>query len=944
MNVVGKANSLRYLFYTTNQLADHFGSLCTDETPTYGPRWHPGNNIYNTSDGNDSYSEFVQLKSTMGPPITNQNDFFPNNAGNLNTTNTTYVYSIRAIAGLLHWFAVEAGLINNIVVKNSFEGGQVNVQPPGLLGTSSYPSGVSFMGLLNEPFTVAVTSVNQTFGGYVQHFNQWQKIATNGSVAGTYSLPSWSTTVTGNHTYKAKFNKEFNITLATGRSVEGVDGGTYRVNYGNPVSTWSGTFTENVSAPIHVEAIAPNNNWFFINWSDGSSQNPRDFVPGDHSNIRAIFKQRLASSSQIATATNNQRKICYLNGKHHMIYESGGEIWYTTSVDGGTWGAEFRISDGGGNNRHASLAINKNANFTGTLLGVVWESNGGQILIRRLEASNMTWSTQEVINPENLVYDTTPNLTIEQNIETVVWKRQSDFDPYNNGLNIWVNDLAGNTSFTTLIPGTNSYSQHPSTAEYPYMNAPNGIIGLAWSQQGWICYQTLTYDFNEQGMNFGDIEWISPLDGYALNDFPSLTFDMSSSYRPVVAWQAFEFDYSTRYVILQRRKETTGWGTFTQFVPKEDDYLNPSITRAPSGSNLYMTWQNESQNIFISRFINNWWSGSSAISQQGSNPTLGYDNTFESKLRILYASGSSSPYTIATTNSGVYGDAGTDDPTGGSVTNGSLRTKSLDIRIGEVLHTVRVKKLTLNGQGNTRRLALTRFADSLAIRSESDAREFLSLDSVRIPLNTTLNIELRVKSRLVDSAAAGSNGKLQLSLQAFDANTGALLATIHMDTLTNTRRNGRNKTVTLNLAPFAGRDIRFTVQSKILSGSNIRWTSFVIYEDSTSNGNGSFNAGDFVETQLPSTYTLHPNFPNPFNPSTTLNYDLPEPANVSLVVYDVLGRKVIELVNGTKEAGYHSTNWNAKDVASGVYFTRFMATDVGGNVKLSKINKLVLMK
>jgi hypothetical protein len=50
------------------------------------------------------------------------------------------------------------------------------------------------------------------------------------------------------------------------------------------------------------------------------------------------------------------------------------------------------------------------------------------------------------------------------------------------------------------------------------------------------------------------------------------------------------------------------------------------------------------------------------------------------------------------------------------------------------------------------------------------------------------------------------------------------------------------------------------------------------------------------------------------------------------------------LENGMKEAGYHSTTWNASDVASGVYFARFTTTDAGGNVRLSKVSKLLLTK
>lgn len=63
-----------------------------------------------------------------------------------------------------------------------------------------------------------------------------------------------------------------------------------------------------------------------------------------------------------------------------------------------------------------------------------------------------------------------------------------------------------------------------------------------------------------------------------------------------------------------------------------------------------------------------------------------------------------------------------------------------------------------------------------------------------------------------------------------------------------------------------------------------------------------------------------------------------------LIVYDVLGREVAQLVNGTYEVGYHSTTWDATGVASGVYFAHFTAKDGSGNIRLNKVNKLLLTK
>ncbi len=90
--------------------------------------------------------------------------------------------------------------------------------------------------------------------------------------------------------------------------------------------------------------------------------------------------------------------------------------------------------------------------------------------------------------------------------------------------------------------------------------------------------------------------------------------------------------------------------------------------------------------------------------------------------------------------------------------------------------------------------------------------------------------------------------------------------------------------------------------------------------------------------ELPTTYSLSQNYPNPFNPSTTIKFAIPHSGNVSLVVYDILGRKVTTLVNGELNAGYHSINFNADNLASGVYFYRLKA----GN--FISVKKLMLLK
>ena len=95
----------------------------------------------------------------------------------------------------------------------------------------------------------------------------------------------------------------------------------------------------------------------------------------------------------------------------------------------------------------------------------------------------------------------------------------------------------------------------------------------------------------------------------------------------------------------------------------------------------------------------------------------------------------------------------------------------------------------------------------------------------------------------------------------------------------------------------------------------------------------SFSAGLLpVKTELTDSY------PNPFNPTTSINYGLQKDGYVEIMVYDASGRLVEELVNQNQTAGYHSMPWNASNQASGMYFAKMVAGSV------VETQKLVLLK
>lgn len=71
---------------------------------------------------------------------------------------------------------------------------------------------------------------------------------------------------------------------------------------------------------------------------------------------------------------------------------------------------------------------------------------------------------------------------------------------------------------------------------------------------------------------------------------------------------------------------------------------------------------------------------------------------------------------------------------------------------------------------------------------------------------------------------------------------------------------------------------------------------------------------------IPTVFKLYHNYPNPFNPSTLIKFDIAKASNVRLFVYDILGREVVKLVDENMKAGSYEFTWDAIDFASGSYF------------------------
>ncbi|MCB0723574.1 MAG: choice-of-anchor B family protein [Ignavibacteriae bacterium] len=183
-------------------------------------------------------------------------------------------------------------------------------------------------------------------------------------------------------------------------------------------------------------------------------------------------------------------------------------------------------------------------------------------------------------------------------------------------------------------------------------------------------------------------------------------------------------------------------------------------------------------------------------------------------------------------------------------------------------------------------------------------------------------------------SSSGSNITYKFRAQKFGGTAFRLL---------NSNGNGNDTSITFTKSYLdsLARDFGLNGDSLLVTCKAYAYNGF----DSLSTGNSLIlniktnTVGiNLISSEIPGEFKLENNYPNPFNPETTIKYQLPKSALVMIKLYDITGREVSTLVNQQHEAGYYDFKFNASFLASGVYFYRIQAGD------FTDIKRMMLVK
>ncbi len=751
--------------------------------------------------------------------------------------------------------------------------------------------------------------------------NNQQQIENN--FAKTYTITSVAETDAGAK-YEANLRKIYNVHISEKSEFDGT------VTVQNVASTVEGN-SVSISAPASKTVNGRTYN--FAGWEQNANG---VFTPTDNQtySFPALYKMVNKSGYPMTFSKNNKRKVIKDNSGHlHLVYESMDHIWYEKSINNGQ---SWEIQNGGKplsflDGRNPSIDYFFHSSTGKNVIAIAY--NDFQDVKLKIFVDGIMKKDLVVMHYSSYSADDySPSVTCPGDANIMVFV--SDYGiAYRRGVYEVFQDNFTWKNADMVYLNEPSLEYHKNLAVASIISGTTLTSHLVWQEQASysskIKYMNLSGSYQATTLTESAIEEVSAGAPFSYQQDPSITI---LNGKPYVSWLAHAgYGISNSAAMCKSRSAQNSWSSF---LAKYGSYINsPSINKTNDGK-IILVWSEENGAKTYSHT-----NGSiKLLSAQGKYIQATNGSSLITANAIVF-NNSAVPYSFITVNDiATQTGQSTDkvladsDPSKVIITEGRTAVIIKD----SASFLFNIKNIKVDGQNVT----FKSLNDTAVVNTFEKMNQYI----VSNPFAITDNSEFYVSASYftTDSlkalAVLSKDGKIEVKAELIDAATGKSISSF-------------NKKVFSSNYLFRNIDNSFKINTngvgnksvyiKLNINTNLDNCEVNIIRNYYNDVEGEVSVNSSVnlnEIELVTSYDLLTNYPNPFNPSTNISYQMPEAGLVTLKVFDMLGQEVATIVNEVKDAGKHSAVFNASHLSSGTYIYEIKVND------FRKTQKMMLVK
>ena len=661
-------------------------------------------------------------------------------------------------------------------------------------------------------------------------------------------------------------------------------------------------------------------NAIFSLWSDGNNDLTRTF--SSNTNIQALYKLPHKSNSTTAYSNPSQRRFIQTpDGVKHICYESMGKVWYELSTDNGaTW-----ILGNGGKPLSSTDAKNPSMSFYGNQIGIVWQEKSGssfKIKMALFWMSDYSSSLFSTIAEDDNNYSHNASPVVEWGYNgniVVVWSGNDlCANPFGGtALKYWYGSATSN-GISLIgqcgIYGTDGNSINPTiTADYTASSNPF-YFHFAWQQYVNVSTSKIYYSklyYNQNSLVSTTFEEASLNSGYSNNLTPVIVIRKTGSLEYIyVTWLGNRTSPTSETRVLLKYKLGSSWSVTGVYgtSPVQNFSINKGTTLISNQEPLALCWSEPNGSSFYNKVMKSPGSGIKTLITTGKDIRINNGTDFSSMFVNSFSS-VSQPYSFSfSQNLGSLGKVN-------SIFNGregivGKNGAQFFFALGDI---------TLDGQN----INFVSIPDSVSIASLSLLNTYFESEPFTVSSlsNLTYGVQYGITDSVLCSSVLNSGQYISFKVELLDAVTNNVLDVFDEVSYTgNNVYQYNNLGYKVNLSGIGEKSVKLRLVTDTNSEFGFGFSNRIA--DQSMLVKVGFKTINYKGDAVVKEYALEQNYPNPFNPGTTIRYQLPKDGLVTLKIYDILGSEIATLVNEEKIAGKYEVNFDASNLASGVYVYR----------------------